>query len=57
MVLAHMRARAGEPLTPTAVAAALGRSAGAVSNAMVTLVNQGALSQVGDRPRRFCCVA
>ena len=57
MVLAHMRAHAGEAFTPTAVAAALGRSAGAVSNAMVTLVNEGALSQVSDRPRRFTYVA
>jgi predicted ArsR family transcriptional regulator len=57
MVLAHLQADAGEASTPTAVAAALGRSAGAVSNAMVTLVNEGAIAQVSDRPRRFTYIA
>jgi len=57
MVLAHLQARPGEAFTPTAVAAALGRSAGAVSNAMVTLVNGGAVAQVSAAPRRFAYLA
>jgi hypothetical protein len=53
MVLAHLQAHPGDAMTPSAVAAVLGRSAGAVSNAMETLVNGGAIAQVGDAPRRF----
>lgn len=53
LVLAHLEAQHDEPVTPTAVAASLGRSAGAVSNALLRLTNEGAAVQVGDHPRRF----
>lgn len=53
MVLAHLQAQHDEAVTPTAVAASLGRSAGAVSNALVKLTVEGAAIQVGDHPRRF----
>jgi len=53
LVLAHLRAQHDEAVTPTAVAASLGRSAGAVSNALVKLTDEGAAVQVGEHPRRF----
>ena len=53
LVLAHLQAQHDEAVTPTAVAASLGRSAGAVSNALVKLTVEGAAVQVGDHPRRF----
>lgn len=53
MVLAHLQAQHDEAVTPTAVAASLGRSPGAVSNALVRLTVEGAAVQVGDHPRRF----
>lgn len=53
MVLAHLQAQHDEAVTPTAVAASLGRSAGAVSNALVKLTVEGAAVQVGEHPRRF----
>jgi DNA-binding IclR family transcriptional regulator len=53
MVLAHLQAQHDEAVTPTAVAASLGRSAGAVSNALIKLTVEGAAVQVGDQPRRF----
>lgn len=53
MVLAHLQAQHDEAVTPTAVAASLGRSAGAVSNALMKLTVEGAAVQVGEYPRRF----
>lgn len=53
LVLAHLQAQHDEAVTPTAVAASLGRSAGAVSNALVKLTDEGAVAQVGEHPRRF----
>ena len=53
LVLAHLQAQHDEAVTPSAVAASLGRSAGAVSNALLTLTDEGAAVQVGEHPRRF----
>ena len=53
MVLDHLRAHPGEALTPSAVAKALGRSAGAVANALVKLTVEGSVIGAGERPRRF----
>lgn len=53
LVLAHLHAQHDEAVTPTAVAASLGRSAGAVGNALIKLTVEGAAVQVGDHPRRF----
>lgn len=53
LVLAHLEAQHDDAVTPTAVAASLGRSAGAVSNALLKLTDEGAAVQVGEHPRRF----
>jgi DNA-binding IclR family transcriptional regulator len=53
LVLGYLRAHGGEELSPTTVAGALGRSAGAVGNAMAALAEAGSLSQVSAVPRRF----
>lgn len=42
-----------EPLGTTAIAKALGRSGGAVSNALERLVAVGLAETVGERPRRY----
>jgi hypothetical protein len=41
------------PLGVTAVAKALGRSAGAVGNCLTRLATAGQLEQVGEHPRRY----
>jgi nitric oxide reductase NorQ protein len=41
------------PLGVTAVANALGRSAGAVGNCLARLATAGQLEQVGEHPRRY----
>lgn len=53
MVLDHLQGHPGEAFTPTKVAKALGRSAGAVSNALVKLTVEGSAVQAGEHPRRF----
>lgn len=53
MVLDHLRGHPGEALTPSAVAKVLGRSAGAVGNALVKLTVEGTVTQAGDSPRRY----
>jgi hypothetical protein len=55
LVLSYMSERVGLDLSPTAVAAALGRSAGAVGNALGRLAAAGALTQSSVKPRRFTC--
>jgi len=52
-VLAHLRAHRGEDLSPTAVARALGRSAGATANALARLADAGEALEVPGPPRRF----
>jgi biotin operon repressor len=52
-VLAHLHARPGQDHSPTAVAKALGRSAGAVGNALEKLAADGAIIQTSTTPRRF----
>jgi DNA-binding MarR family transcriptional regulator len=52
LVLADLAGR-GEPVSPTAIAKALGRSGGAVSNALERLVAEGAAERVNDHPRRY----
>lgn len=52
LVLADLAER-GEAASPTAIAKALGRSGGAVSNALERLVAEGAADRVNERPRRY----
>jgi hypothetical protein len=53
LVLAYLADRPGQALSPTAIATALGRSAGAVANALGILVSQGAVVQTQTTPRRY----
>lgn len=53
LVLAFLADRPGEAVGPAAVAKALGRSAGAVANALGRLAEAGAVTLVGDAPRRY----
>jgi DNA-binding Lrp family transcriptional regulator len=52
-VLEHLQQQPDTELSPTAVANALGRSAGAVSNALDRLAVDGAIVQTNPKPRRF----
>jgi DNA-binding MarR family transcriptional regulator len=53
LVLAYLAARPGESFGPSAVGKALGRSGGAVSNALAAMAVRGQVTQVGDKPRRY----
>ncbi|HEX9767299.1 MAG TPA: MarR family transcriptional regulator [Nitriliruptorales bacterium] len=52
-VLDFVCARPEEELSPTQVAKALDRSAGAVGNALTRLAEAGSVHQTSERPRRF----
>lgn len=52
LVLAHLR-RHPQEFSPTALSHTLGRSAGAISNALVKLAATGAVVQTSERPRRY----
>ena len=53
LVLAFLADRPGQALSPTVIAKALGRSAGAVGNALTVLAGQGAVVQTQVKPRRY----
>lgn len=54
LVLAYVRKRtSGEPVGPTAVANALGRSSGAVANCLKRLAKAGKVRQTGEDPLRY----
>ncbi|HMC39734.1 MAG TPA: hypothetical protein VKI19_08740 [Acidimicrobiales bacterium] len=53
LVLEYLAARPAEALGPAAVAKSLGRSAGAVSNALGRLAQSGSITLVADSPRRY----
>jgi DNA-binding MarR family transcriptional regulator len=53
LVLACLADHPGQALSPTVIAKALGRSAGAVSNALTVLAGQGAVVQTQVKPRRY----
>jgi hypothetical protein len=53
LVLACLAERPGQALSPTAIAKTLGRSAGAVANALRVLAGQGAVIQTQAKPRRY----
>ncbi|MDJ0465071.1 hypothetical protein [Streptomyces sp. H27-C3] len=53
MVFEHLEAHPGDEVTAPRLAKALGRSAGAVANALVKLTEQGQADLVGESPRRY----
>ncbi|WP_435058442.1 hypothetical protein [Streptomyces sp. bgisy060] len=53
MVYEHLEAHPGDEVTAPRLAKALGRSAGAVANALVKLTEQGQADLVGESPRRY----
>lgn len=57
MVLEHLRARPGQALSPTAIAKELGRSSGAIANALGRLTEAGEVSEVSKAPRRYAVPA
>ena len=57
LVLHHLQSRPGEAVTPTAVAKDLGRSAGAVGNALERLVASGEVVPTGTAPRRYAAAS
>lgn len=57
MVLEHLRARPGQALSPTAIAKELGRSSGAIANALGRLTEAGEVSEVSKAPRRYAVSA
>jgi hypothetical protein len=54
LVAAQLRAHPDQDFTPTALARALKRSAGAVANACERLTGQGTAARTGTGPRRYC---
>lgn len=53
MVYEHLEAHPDDAVTAPRLAKALGRSAGAVANALVKLTEQGQADLVGESPRRY----
>jgi DNA-binding transcriptional ArsR family regulator len=53
MVYEYLDAHPGDEVTAPRLAKALGRSAGAVANALVKLTEQGQADLVGESPRRY----
>jgi hypothetical protein len=57
LVVGCLAERPGQALSPTAIAKTLGRSAGAVANALQVLAGQGAVAQPQAKPRRYTIAA
>jgi hypothetical protein len=57
LVLGCLAGHPGQALSPTAIATALGRSAGAVANALRVLAGQGAVTQTQAKPRMYAITA
>lgn len=53
LVLGHVRARPGQEMTPGVIAKALGRSPGAVANALVRLATDDEVVEMPGAPRRY----
>ena len=53
LVLEHLKAHVEEPIGPSALGKALGRSSGAVANACQRLESSGSLRLVSASPRRY----
>jgi hypothetical protein len=57
LALEHMRAHPEQEWTATGVAKEIGRSSGAIANAMVTMVNRGEAEMTCAAPRRYRALA
>lgn len=53
LVREYLAARSGQSFGPSGIGKALGRSAGAVSNALSTMAAAGEVELVAERPRRY----
>ncbi|WP_035851165.1 hypothetical protein [Kitasatospora azatica] len=53
MILDHLRANPETDWSPTKISQALGRSSGAISNALVTMVSRGEAVMTCAQPRRY----
>jgi len=53
LVKAWLAERPGQAFSPTRIAKELGRSAGAVGNALATMAAQGQVTQTSRKPRRY----
>ncbi|WP_146259302.1 hypothetical protein [Streptomyces tateyamensis] len=53
MVLGHLQANPEQDWTPTKISQVLGRSSGAIANAMATMVSRGEAVQTSAQPRRY----
>ncbi|MDH6223647.1 helix-turn-helix domain-containing protein [Streptomyces sp. MJP52] len=53
LVLDHLTAHPGEAFTSTRISRAIGRSSGAIANALVTLTRHGLAEQVTSRPMTY----
>jgi DNA-binding MarR family transcriptional regulator len=57
LVHAFMAERPGQELTPTKIGKELGRSAGAVGNALATMTDAGEVTQTSTKPRKYTLAA
>jgi len=57
LVHAFLAERPGQELTPTKIGKELGRSAGAVGNALATMTDAGEVTQTSTKPRRYMVAA
>ncbi len=53
LVVGYVQDRPGEEHSPTAIGKALGRSSGAVGNALTKLAAEGAVTETSAKPRRY----
>jgi biotin operon repressor len=53
LVIDHLTAHPSEAFTATRISRVIGRSSGAIANALVTLTRRGLAEEVTDRPRRY----
>ena len=53
LVHAWLAERPGQEFTPTRIGKELGRSAGAVGNALATMTDQGEVTQTSSKPRMY----
>ncbi|WP_078992787.1 helix-turn-helix domain-containing protein [Streptomyces sp. MMG1121] len=56
LVIDHLNAHPGEAFTATKISRMIGRSSGAIANALVALTNQGLAERITDRPRAYRAV-
>ncbi|GAA0475557.1 winged helix DNA-binding protein [Streptomyces olivaceiscleroticus] len=57
MVVDHLQVHPGDAFTATRLSRVIERSSGAIANALVTLLKQGLVEQVSDKPRTYQLVS